>query len=110
MIPKKKIKLYSWKAPGGKPNFGDELGPEIIQKALEALRIHFDDHVVGYNLLPETFTMKELQQLYETVFDKPYRRNNFQKMVLDLGILERLEKKYSGAANKAPFLYKFKVE
>lgn len=85
-------------------------GPEIIQKALEALRLHFDDHVVGYNLLPETFTMKELQQLYETVFDKPYRRNNFQKMVLDLGILERLEKKYSGAANKAPFLYKFKVE
>lgn len=85
-------------------------GPEIIQKALEALRLHFDDHVVGYNLLPETFTMKELQQLYETVFDKPFRRNNFQKMVLDLGILERLEKKYSGAANKAPFLYKFKVE
>lgn len=83
-------------------------GAEIIAKALKAMRLHFDDHVVGYNLLPETFTMKELQQLYETVFDKPYRRNNFQKMILDLNIVDRLEKQFTGAANKAPYLYTFK--
>lgn len=83
-------------------------GKEIIATALKALRHNFDDHLVGYNLLPDTFTMKELQQLYETIFDKPFRRNNFQKMMLDLNILERLEKQFTGAANKAPYLYKFK--
>jgi len=83
-------------------------GSDIISKALDALRNQFDDHLVGYNLLPDTFTMKELQQLYETVFDKPFRRNNFQKMILDMNIVERLEKQFTGAANKAPYLYKFK--
>lgn len=82
-------------------------GQEIVERALLALRANFDDHLVGYNLLPETFTMKELQALYESVFDKPFRRNNFQKMILALNIVERLEKQFTGAANKAPYLYKF---
>lgn len=81
---------------------------QIVAKALEALRINFDDRLMGFNLLPEKFTMKELQQLYEIVYDKPFRSNNFQKKMLDLNVLERLEKKFTGAANKAPYLYRFK--
>ncbi|UZR96505.1 NUDIX hydrolase [Chondrinema litorale] len=79
-----------------------------VQQALEMLRINFDYKLIWFNLLPEKFTMKELQKLYEVVFDKPFRRNNFQKKMLDLDVLERLEKKFTGAANKAPFLYRFK--
>ena len=78
-----------------------------VTKALEALRLNLDSKLLGFNLLPETFTMKELQHLYETVYDRPFRRNNFQKKMLDLGVLERLEKKYTGASNKAPYLYRF---
>lgn len=81
---------------------------EITGKALEALRINFDHKLIGFNLLPEKFTMKELQSLYEAVYDKPFRANNFQKKMLDLNVLERLEKKFTGAANKAPYLYQFK--
>jgi len=80
---------------------------EIIQKALETLRFMLDDKLVGLNLLPETFTMKELQILYETILDKPLRRDNFQRKILTMGILERIEKKFTGAAHKAPYLYKF---
>jgi len=80
----------------------------IVAKALEALRVNFDDRLMGFNLLPEKFTMKELQKLYEIVYDKPFRSNNFQKKMLDLNVLERLEKKFTGAANKAPYLYRFK--
>lgn len=83
---------------------------EQVRKALDALRLNLDNKLLGFNLLPEKFTMKELQQLYETVYDKPFRRNNFQKKMLDLGVLERLDKKFTGAANKAPFLYRFKEE
>jgi 8-oxo-dGTP diphosphatase len=81
---------------------------EIIQKALETLRASLDKKLVGFNLLPTTFTMSELHKLYETILGTPLRRNNFQRKMLSLGILERLEKKFTGAANKAPYLYKFK--
>jgi 8-oxo-dGTP diphosphatase len=81
---------------------------EMVAFALETLRQNLDQKLIGFNLLPETFTMKEVQELYEAIYDKPFARNNFQKKILDLNVLERLEKKFTGAANKAPFLYRFK--
>ncbi len=81
---------------------------EIVRYALEALRQNLDQKLIGFNLLPETFTMKEVQELYEAVYDKPFARNNFQKKILDLNVLERLEKKFTGAQNKAPYLYRFR--
>jgi 8-oxo-dGTP diphosphatase len=81
---------------------------EMVSFALETLRQNLDQKLIGFNLLPETFTMKEVQELYEAIYDKPFARNNFQKKILDLDVLERLEKKFTGAANKAPFLYRFR--
>ena len=80
---------------------------EIVERALETLRLNLDQKLIAFNLLPETFTMKEVQELYEAIFDRPFARNNFQKKILDLQVLERLEKKFTGAANKAPYLYRF---
>lgn len=83
---------------------------EIIQKALETLRLMLDHKLVAFNLLSETFTMIELQSLYETILGVPQRRNNFQRKMLSMDILERTEKLYTGAAHKAPYLYRFKKE
>ncbi|KQS26614.1 NrtR DNA-binding winged helix domain-containing protein [Dyadobacter sp. Leaf189] len=80
---------------------------EMIATALETLRENLDRKLIAFNLLPETFTMKEVQELYEAIFDRPFARNNFQKKILDLNVLERLDKKFTGAANKAPYLYRF---
>lgn len=52
--------------------------------------------------------MRDLKELYEAVYDKEFPMNNFQKKILDLNVLERLEKKFTGAQNKAPYLYRFK--
>lgn len=81
---------------------------DMIQKALEAMRMSLDYHLVGFNLMPETFTMKELQHLYETILGVTLRRNNFQAKMLNMDILERLEKQFTGKAHKAPYLYRFK--
>ncbi|TDB68892.1 NUDIX hydrolase [Arundinibacter roseus] len=81
---------------------------EMINKALESLRLNLNTNSIVLNLLPESFTMKEVQDLYETIFEETYARNNFQKKILDLKVLERLEKKYTGASNKAPYLYRIK--
>lgn len=80
----------------------------IIQRGLKHLRKNLDTQLVAYNLLPEKFTMNELQILYETVLGENFRRNNFQRKMLSLNTLERMEKLFDGSANKAPYLYKFK--
>ena len=80
---------------------------EIVDKALDTLRRDLDDKLHAFNLLPETFTMKEVQRLYEAIYDRTFSRSNFQKKILSLNVLERLGKKYTGAANKAPYLYRF---
>lgn len=79
----------------------------IIQKALDTLRLMLDHKLVGFNLLPDMFTMADLQRLYETVLGQSFSRANFQRKMLSLNSLERVEKKWTGGAHKAPYLYRF---
>ena len=80
---------------------------QIVAKALQTLRTNLDDQLIGFNLMPETFTMNDLQCLYETVLGKKFLRTSFQRKMLNLEILEQKDRKFTGAANKAPYLYKF---
>ncbi|MCW5910774.1 MAG: NUDIX hydrolase [Cyclobacteriaceae bacterium] len=80
---------------------------QIMSKALEALRLSLNDHPVGYNLLPEKFTMPQLQKLYETILNEALDRRNFQKQMISLDVLIRLKERKTGGAHKAPFLYRF---
>ena len=79
----------------------------VISEGLKYLRKNIDTQVAASNLLPEKFTMKDLQSLYEAILGEKFRRNNFQRKILSTNSLERLEKLYDGSANKAPYLYKF---
>ncbi len=81
----------------------------IIEKALQRLRWSLDIQLLAFNLLPETFTMAELQKVYEVILGKKLVRTNFQRKILSMDILERIEKKYTGGAHKAPYVYKLKV-
>lgn len=80
---------------------------EIVAKALQTLQDNLERKLVGMNLLPTLFTMNELQKVYEAILGEKLHRGTFQRKILSLGILQRHEKQYSGAANKAPFLYSF---
>jgi ADP-ribose pyrophosphatase YjhB (NUDIX family) len=80
----------------------------IVDMALEVLRENLDRKLIGGNLLPELFTMKELQSVYESILGEELRRTTFQRKMLSLDILERHEKRYSGKAHKAPYLYSWK--
>ena len=79
----------------------------MIKLALKTLRRQLSYQPVGYNLLPEKFTMPDLQQLYETILGQLLDRRNFQKRMLGYAILERLEERKTGGAHKAPYLYRF---
>lgn len=80
----------------------------IVLKALESLRRNLDEKLVAFELLGDTFTMSDLQMVYETILGKRLVRTNFQRKILSLDILERIEKKYTGGAHKAPYLYRLK--
>ncbi|QCR23909.1 NUDIX hydrolase [Pontibacter sp. SGAir0037] len=79
----------------------------MVQKALDTLRTNLDRKLIAFNLLPETFTMGELQKLHETILNEKLNRSSFQRRMLGLRILERVDKKWTGGAHKAPYLYRF---
>jgi len=83
---------------------------EIFDKALETLRMELNLVPVGYNLLPEKFTIPELQRLYETILGRKLDRRNFLRKITSIGILTKLDEKKSNVAHKAPNLYSFDKE
>lgn len=83
---------------------------EIIEKALLTLRERISIKPIGYNLLPEKFTLSELQKLYETILGKELNRGNFYRKIKNLGILKKLDEQRRGGAHKAPDLYSFDEE
>ena len=81
---------------------------EIVDKALEVLRSNLERKLVGMNLLPSKFTMKQLQRVYESILGEDLRRTTFQRRLLGMNVLDRHEKLFQGKAHKAPYLYSFK--
>lgn len=82
----------------------------ILDKALMSLREQLNNHPIGYNLLPEKFTMPELQKLYEGILGKKLNRGNFYRKILRYDILTKLDESRKGGAHKAPDLYSFDLE
>jgi hypothetical protein len=82
----------------------------IFDKALLTLREQLNNHPIGYNLLPEKFTMPELQKLYEAILGKKLNRGNFYRKILRYDILTKLDECRKGGAHKAPDLYSFDLE
>ena len=83
---------------------------EILNKALETMRLQLKYQPIGFNLLPSTFTMPELQKLYETIMGKELDRRNFQRKILSYKILNKLKDRKTGGAYKSPYLYEFNQE
>ncbi len=83
---------------------------EIIEKALLTLREKISIKPIGYNLLPEKFTLSEFQKLYEVILGKELNRGNFYRKIKNLGILKKLDEQRRGGAHKAPDLYSFDEE
>ena len=82
----------------------------MVSKALDALRLQISTEPIGLNLLPEKFTLPELQKLYETILDKEIDRRNFRKKMISSGILEKLDEVKTGGAHRAAHLYCFNEE
>lgn len=83
---------------------------KIIEKALNTLREQISYKPIGLNLLPEKFTLSELQKLYEAILGRTLNRGNFYRKIKNIGILKKLDEQRKGGAHKAPDLYSFNQE
>ena len=79
----------------------------ILRVALSRLKekIHFEP--VGFELLPDVFTMPQLQNLYESILEVRFDRRNFANKMLHIGILEDTGERPAGASNRIPVRYRF---
>ena len=81
---------------------------EILNKALEKLKDLIVLSDILKALLPNEFTMPELQKIYEGILDKTFDRRNFRKKILSLNIVDDTNKEVSINGKKPSKLYKFK--
>jgi 8-oxo-dGTP diphosphatase len=79
----------------------------ILKLAVSRLKGKLSYAPVGFELLPDKFTLTELQRLYEIILGRRLDKRNFRRKVLSLDVLEPLDERRSGVAHRAPRLYRF---
>lgn len=63
--------------------------------------------MTGLALLPEKFTFRQLQGMYETLLDRRFDKRNFRKKILRMDLLRELDEYESHVAHRAARLYRF---
>ncbi len=83
---------------------------KMVTRALARLRRKTKTQPLGFELLPEQFTIPQLKALYDGIFQKDLDKRNFRKKVLAMKILEKLDVKDKSNSKKGAFLYQFNKE
>jgi 8-oxo-dGTP diphosphatase len=79
----------------------------MVAKALEELKLQIKVKPVGFELLPEKFTMGQLQELYEAIYQRIMDKRNFSKKILSMNLLQKLDEKEKGTSKRGAFYYRF---
>ncbi len=82
----------------------------MIRHAINRLRYKTSVRPIGFELLPEKFTMRQLQKLYETILDEEIDKRNFSKKINQLDVLVKLDEKDMSSSKKGSYLFQFDKE
>ncbi len=83
---------------------------EMVEDATLKIRKKARFEPIVFELLPEKFTIPQLQILYECIYQKKLDDRNFRKKILSFNILTKTEEKDRSGSKKGAFLYKFNKE
>jgi len=75
--------------------------------AKDRLQQRVANHPIGFELLPHKFTLPQLQNLYEAIYETTFDKRNFSRKILALHILKKLEEKEKLFSKKGAFYYMF---
>jgi 8-oxo-dGTP diphosphatase len=79
----------------------------ILATALTRLKGKVRYEPIGFELLPQKFTLFQLQKLYETILEQPLDKRNFRKKILGMELLVELDELQSDVPHRAARLYQF---
>jgi len=79
----------------------------IFNTGFNKIRRRLGYQPIAFELLPEKFTLTQLQQLYEAILNKKLDKRNFRKKMLSYGFLKELDEKQKNVSYRAAKLYKF---
>lgn len=79
----------------------------IVDTALRRLRGKVRYEPIGFELLPEKFTLTQLQRMYEMILEQDIDKRNFRKKILGMELLKELDEVQVDVAHRAARLYKF---
>lgn len=82
----------------------------MVSRAIMLLRDRASAKPIGFELLPEKFTMRHLQNLYEAIWDMKIDKRNFINKINALGIVAKLAEKDKESSRKGSFLYQFNTD
>lgn len=80
---------------------------QILDVAIARLRGKVRYEPIGFELLPEKFTLTQLQKLYEIILGRSLDKRNFRNKLLKMDVLVALEETQTGVAHRAARLYRF---
>ncbi|WP_116125469.1 NUDIX hydrolase [Lewinella sp. IMCC34183] len=83
---------------------------DMVKAALRRLRHRATHEPVGFELLPEKFTLTQLQWLYEAIFGTPIDAGNFRRRLRKMDYLQRLNEKDTTNSRKGAWYYQFVSE
>jgi 8-oxo-dGTP diphosphatase len=79
----------------------------MVEVAKKRLREKISNHPIGFELLSKKFTLQQLQNLYEAIYENTFDRRNFARKILGLQILQKLNEKEKASSKKGAFYYVF---
>jgi len=80
---------------------------EMVTRALGELQTQIKIKPIGFELLPEKFTLVQLLDLYEAIYQRSIDKRNFRKKILAMNILEKLDEKEKVTSKKGAYYYRF---
>lgn len=80
---------------------------KIVEKAHKQLIDRIKVKPVGFELLPEKFTLVQLQDLYEAIYQRTIDKRNFRKKIISMNLLEKLDEKEKETSKKGAYYYRF---
>jgi ADP-ribose pyrophosphatase YjhB (NUDIX family) len=83
---------------------------EIVDKALRRLKRRAKYQPIGFELLPETFTITQLRLLYEAIYQEKLEPANFRRKIISMNLMDRLPIKDMSNSKKGAYLYAFNKE
>ncbi len=83
---------------------------QMVRVAVDKLREKVRRQPIGFELLPKKFTMSQLLKLYESILGRSLDKRNFNKKILSMNLLEKLDEKDTENSKRGAFYFQFQLE